>query len=131
MHAASLALQDQIWTGAVAAVHQPGVAPDTGLLVLPALNQMIDITTTQVVAAENHPPSVIYVQLALLSLVAALVAGHSMAGNKSRSWLHCLVFAMMMSLTLYLVMDLEYPRQGLIRVDPADAPLIELRASMK
>lgn len=131
MHAASTALQGKIWTGGVAAIQQPGAASDAGLLFLPALNEMIDITTTQLVALANHPPRVIFVQLALLGLVAALISGYGMAGNKGRSWLHCVVFALMISLTLFLVMDLEYPRRGLIQVDAVDAPLIELRASMQ
>jgi hypothetical protein len=36
----------------------------------------------------------------------------------------------MMSLAVYVIIDLEYPRQGLIRVDQADHVLLELRRSM-
>jgi hypothetical protein len=35
------------------------------------------------------------------------------------------------SLTVYAIRDLEYPRQGLVRVDRFDHQLVELRASMK
>jgi hypothetical protein len=35
-----------------------------------------------------------------------------------------------MSLTFYVVLDLEFPRLGLIRVDAADQVLIDLRKSM-
>ena len=41
-----------------ASVRSP--APNTALILLPALNQMIDITTTRVVATRNHPPRVIF-----------------------------------------------------------------------
>jgi hypothetical protein len=125
------ALQNEIWTKAIAATQNPAVPPQAGILFLPALNDMIDITTTRLVATRNHPPAIIYILLGVLSLVGALLAGYSMAGNQVRSWLHQIVFAIMMSVTLYVVLDLEYPRRGLIRIDSADQILAELRQSMK
>jgi len=32
---------------------------------------------------------------------------------------------------VYVIIDLEYPRLGLIRVDAFDVALVELRSSMK
>ena len=37
--------------------------PDAGKLLLPALNQMIDITTTRRMATQLHPPPIIFVML--------------------------------------------------------------------
>ena len=54
-----------------------------------------------------------------------------MAGSKSRSWLHILGFAAVMAVAVYVIIDLEFPRLGLIRVDTFDRALVELRASMK
>jgi hypothetical protein len=125
------ALQNEIWAKTVAAAQSPSAAPQAGILLLPALNEMIDITTTRRVATRNHPPAIIFVLLGALSLVGALLAGYSMSGNRVRSWLHQIVFATMMSVTLYLVLDLEFPRRGLIRIDSADQILVELRESMK
>jgi hypothetical protein len=39
-------------------------------------------------------------------------------------------FSAILSLTVYVIVDLEYPRLGLIRVDAADQILIDLRKSM-
>jgi hypothetical protein len=101
------------------------------MLLLSALNVMIDITTTRVVATQNHPPRVIFLLLAGLSLVSALLAGYVMSGTKVRSWLYMLIFAATMTITLYVILDLEYPRLGLIRIDEADQTLIELRKLMR
>ena len=46
------------------------------------------------------------------------------------SWLHVALFALVMSATVYVTMDLEYPRVGLIRVDAVDRVLVELRWAM-
>jgi hypothetical protein len=36
-----------------------------------------------------------------------------------------------MASTLYVILDMEYPRFGLIRVDAADQLLIDVRSNMK
>src|SRR5258708_27393426 len=48
--AESKKLQEEIWTQAVAATLLPMSHPDAGRLLLPALNNMIDITTTRTMA---------------------------------------------------------------------------------
>ena len=101
------------------------------ILLLPALNAMIDITTTRSVAMQNHPPRVIFFLLAGLSLISALLVGYVMSGAVVRSWFYMLIVAATMSLTLYVILDLEYPRLGLIRIDAADQTLIDLRRLMR
>jgi hypothetical protein len=122
-------LQGQIWSQAVAA-YQEAPQPVT-ILLLPALNAMIDITTTRTMAGQVHPPTVIFAMLCVLVLASALLAGFSMAGPQPRSWIHMLAFALIMAITVYVIIDLEYPRLGLIRVDAADQVLVDLRETMK
>jgi hypothetical protein len=55
----SAKLQQQIWTQAVAATRLTEAHADAGKLLLPALNDMIDITTTRTMAARIHPPLII------------------------------------------------------------------------
>ena len=97
---------------------------------LPALNEMFDITTTRTVAVRNHPPLAIFILLGACCLVGSLLVGYTVAENKTRRGLHTLGFAFIMALAVYVIIDLEYPRLGLIRIDAADQVLIDLRASM-
>jgi len=53
-----------------------------------------------------------------------------MAKRTSRSWLHIVLYAAVIAVTVYAVLDLEYPRFGLIRIDEADRALIQLRDSI-
>ena len=94
------------------------------------MNQMIDITTTRLMATRNHPPLIIYLLLGGLSLVGALLVGYGLSPNKERSWLHTAAFALVMALAIYVIIDLEFPRLGLIRVDDADRVLVELKKSL-
>jgi hypothetical protein len=115
----------------VSASQRPAVPTTAAMLLLPALNEMIDITTTRVVATQNHPPSVIFQLLIAFSLLCSLLAGYSMSGTASRNWFYTLLIAVALSLTLYVIFDLEYPRFGLIRIDAADHILADVLKSMR
>ena len=128
-YAQSQRLQGEIWNNAVAACRDAGT-PAAHMLLLPALNEMIDITTTRTETAKIHPPLIVFIMLGLLSLAGALLAGYGMAGGKSRSWSHTLGFAAVMAVTVYVIVDIEYPRFGLFQIVGADQVLVELRQSM-
>ncbi|MFM7785597.1 MAG: DUF4239 domain-containing protein [Gammaproteobacteria bacterium] len=128
--AESAVMQERIWRSAVEATRLPGSHPDAAKLLLPSLNEMIDITTTRQVATRNHPPVAIYLMLAGLGITAGLLIGYELSGRRHRPWLHILVFGVVMGATLYVILDLEYPRLGLIRIDGADQVLIDLRSGM-
>jgi hypothetical protein len=123
-------LQEKIWSEAVAGCREEG-SPATTTLVLSSLNEMIDITTTRLVALQTHPPFVIYWGLLVLVLASALLAGYGMAETKKRNWIHMVIYSAIMAAALYVILDLEYPRIGLIRIDAADQILIDLRNNMK
>jgi hypothetical protein len=53
-----------------------------------------------------------------------------MAKSDRQSPLHVIGFAAIMALSIYLILDIEFPRLGLIRIDSFDQALIELRSSM-
>jgi hypothetical protein len=127
--AGSVKLQGEIWTRAVDACRMRG-DPATTTLLLSALNSMIDITTTRTTMSQMHPPAIIFGLLFGLSLGCALLAGYNMAEAKGSRWAHMIGFAIVMACTFYIILDIEYPRLGLIRVDEFDEVLIALRATM-
>jgi hypothetical protein len=123
-------LQKQIWRQAVVASRAEGAQPAAPILLLPALNAMIDITTTRTMATQLHPPVIVFVMLFGLALAASLLAGYGMTGSKVRRWFHMLGFALVMAFAVYVILDIEYPRLGFIRVDAFDQALVDLRQSM-
>jgi hypothetical protein len=124
------ALQEQNWQRAVAAVQAAAVPTVAGQL-LPALNEMFDVSTTRLALTKIHPPTIIYVLLGVVSLLCALLAGYAMGGSTPRSWLHMLGLAAILSITLYVIVDLEYPRLGLFQIAEFDQLLLEVRAAMR
>jgi hypothetical protein len=122
-------LQAEIWELAVRACSQPD-GEHARMLLLPALNDMFDITTTRSSMRRMHPPALVFVTLYLLALASALLAGIAMAAATRRSWLHMIGFALLISFTVYLIADIEFPRRGLVRYDSFDEMLVDLRRTM-
>jgi hypothetical protein len=120
--------QGEIWAKAIAAARAEGT-PSTMSLVLPALNDLFDLATTRLMATRDHPPTVIYIMLVALALTCAFLAGTGLAQDRPNR-LHAYGFAVVMALTVYVILDLEFPRLGLIRIDAADQVLHDVRASM-
>jgi hypothetical protein len=74
---------------------------------------------------------VIFVMLGLTALAAALLAGFAIAATDNRDWIHRIGVAAVISLAVYIIFEMEYPRLGLIRVGDADQALVDLRSTMK
>ena len=127
--AAAQELQGEIWQLAVAGVRKPDASPGAAQVFLPSLNEMFDIVTTRITATRNHPPLAIYLLLGVLCAVGSMLFGYSIGASRNPNWLHRLAFAGIMALSIYVILDLEFPRRGLIRIDGEDAVLIELRQS--
>ena len=128
--AQSKRLQRQIWAKAVTATTLRDSHVDAGKLLLPALNNMIDITTTRTMALQTHPPNIVYALLFSLGLICSLLAGYRMAIGQHRSWLHILSFVLITVIVIYVIIDVEYPRAGLIRLQAYDQVLVDTRANM-
>ena len=76
--ARSKKIQEEIWSDAVAATLLPNSHPDAGKLLLPALNNMIDMATTAHGAASS-PSENRLLALFSLGLLCSLLAGYRMA----------------------------------------------------
>ena len=123
------ALQDEIWSRAVEA-SQSSPSPMAGVLLLSALNEMIDITTTRAVAMETHPPGIVYGALLTIMLISAVLAGYILAGGWLERWAHAVAYCAVMVAITCVIVDFEFPRLGLIRIDYVDQVLVDLQKTM-
>jgi hypothetical protein len=128
--AESAKLQLAIWAQALEGARATG-RPEPMQLIVPALNAMIDITTTRTVALETHPPLVVFAMLGILMWICSLLAGFGIASSEGRSNLHVFAFTGILCLTIFVIVDYEYPRVGFVRINAVDQLLVDLRDSMK
>lgn len=129
--ARSQQLQTQIWNEATSALSMAEARPGTNVLLVPALNQVFDLAAVRVMATQIHPPLIVYAMLIGLALASALLAGYQSAAERGYDWLHKVGFAAIVAFTVYVVLDIEYPRLGWIRLDAIDQVLVNARAAMK
>ena len=122
-------IQGEIWSRVVGLARTDPTEHATRLLV-PALNEMMDLTTERSIALRTRLPALILWLLMSLALMSGLLAGYAMAKRQRRSLLHGLVYAAFVALTVYAVLDLDNPRSGLIRLDAADQAIEKLRTSI-
>lgn len=119
----------ELWRGVLAC--RAGSGADWEKLLLPALNSMSDVAGERTGAILRHPPRVVFALLFVLALGCALLTGLAMSGGGRAPRTILVGFAAVISLTAYVILDLEYPRVGLIRVDASDQVLIDLHAGMR
>jgi hypothetical protein len=121
--------QNDIWSKSVAACLAPG-GEHAQLLLLPALNEMFDVVDRERLAWRLHPPLVVFAMLFLSALAASLFAGYALSHGPARNWLFIVGFAAMISIVTYVIIEIEFPRVGVVRVNAMDQALAQLRATM-
>ncbi|MGR9108360.1 MAG: bestrophin-like domain, partial [Gammaproteobacteria bacterium] len=101
-------LQGRIWSTSVDATGAASVAATT--LLLGALNQMFDIATMRTATGRvMHPPIVIFVMVFGLAVISSVLAGYVMTDGGGRHWIHVTVFAAIIAITVYVILDIEFP----------------------
>ncbi len=122
--------REQLWQRSVAAV----VTPDgdrARMLLIPALNQSFDAVEAEYIARQIHPPSIIFVMLGVTALAAAVFAGFALAAANRRNWIYSVGIAAAVSVAVFVIIELEYPRAGLVQLSTMDQALLEMRESLR
>jgi hypothetical protein len=91
---------------------------------VPAVNAVIDIVTTREESRLAKVPPLISLVLLLMIMVGSFLVGFD---PKEKSRTLVLSFAFIGSLTLYLILELDHPRRGLINLDAANQQIVNLR----
>jgi hypothetical protein len=123
------AIQGELWTEAVSAAVAAG--PPVVQTLLPALNEAFDIATKRTAAGYWHPPLALFGVLMAVALLSAFLVGDGMSESPTASRLHMVTYAAVLAIVVYVIIDLEFPRFGLIRLTEADRFLAEVRASIR
>ncbi len=93
---------------------------------VPALNAIIDIVTTRNAATLNKVPELILYMLFLICFFSAIMLGYS--SGRDPDWIVIIAFSVMISTTIYLIIDLDRPRRGLITMQGVNKNMVNLRS---
>jgi hypothetical protein len=109
-------LATQLWGEAMRAV-QKDPRPVTSGLFVQSLNQLIDAASVTHAAFQRRVPEVILVAILVLSVIVAALLGYAsgLAGHRVSAPTFLLVGGIVVA--VFLIMDLDRPRSGLIQVN--------------
>ena len=114
----------KVWSiAATYAKDNPTVTISSQLI--PALNSMIDITTTRLAVGEATVPDSIMYFLFILCFCSAFLLGYDT--KVKIDWIVVMGFAIMLSSTVFNIIDLDRPRSGFIDMDKPNQKIVELR----
>lgn len=108
-------LQPQIWDEAVRLVGADRATPLAGFVLAP-LNDAFDAAGARKAALTARLPPSVLVTLAVYLVASAGVFGYVIAGSRLRHRAASFVLFALFTLSLGVILDLDRPRSGLIRV---------------
>jgi hypothetical protein len=122
--------RNDLWTPAVAATVAPS-GEAARVLLHNALSDMFGAVEDERFARRMHSSVIIYAMLAVAALASAIFAGYGLASKGVHNRLYTIGVAATIGMAMYVIIELEYPRLGLIRISAMDRALADVRATMK
>jgi hypothetical protein len=120
-------LHKQLWSLTAALGAKDPRAVTTGLF-LQSLNEVIDLHAKRITAMENHVPEIILVLLYFVALTVTGLMGYGSGLGGRRNFLVTLMASILIAAVILVIIDLDRPRRGLIRI--SQQRLVELRDSL-
>ena len=117
-------LQNEFWTRAAAYGRKDPNPVRAGLL-LQSLNQAIDLESARRMAFQNHVPETVILVNGIVGLLSAMLVGYSFGLYGRRQIFSMSVLALAITLVLAVIIDLDRPRRGFIRV--SQQPMLDLQ----
>jgi hypothetical protein len=116
-------LGQQVWD--IAAAHaRIDLQTAESAELLPALNTMIDLSMSRLAMTEATIPDSILYFLFALCFCASFLLGYD--GKSHLDWIVVVGFSIMLSATVYNILDLDRSRTGLINIDVAASKIDDL-----
>jgi len=94
---------------------------------IPALNDMIDVTTSRLAGEKAKVPESIIIMLFFLAMIIAFYGGYSEGRKGKMDWVVQIGFCLLVSLVILFTLDLDRPRRGFVNLDVSNQTIIDLR----
>jgi transcriptional regulator with XRE-family HTH domain len=120
----STAIQRDIWKLAMQAANRDPHSTMVPLFIA-ALNDTINLSTEERVVLTTHIPDIVIVWLLLIAFIASAMMGYGFGRQGKRALIFKVIFAVMVALVFGLVLDLDRPQRGIIRINLAPMQLVE------
>lgn len=120
----------KLWKRATSLSKDPANLAATQQMI-PALNDMIDVTTTRLSGEKAKVPQSILVMLFFLAVIISFYGGYSEGRKGKIDWLVQIGFCVLVSLVVLFTLDLDRPRRGFVNLDTPNQTIIDLRKNFQ
>ena len=121
-------LQAQLWRIALEAADTDPRPVTTGLF-LQSINEVIDAYGIRQAVLQKHVPEVVLFLWIGIFVISGSVQGYASGLVGDRPWLATVSLAGLIVLVIFIVIDLDRPRRGLIEVDQSS--MVDLSQQLK
>jgi hypothetical protein len=119
-------LHQRMWRSAIKATHDN--APLMAV-VLPPINEVIDLHSMHLAMARRHLPLPIMIVLLVTAAISVGIIGFGNGRVGRHFFLLDSVYGVVLAIALWMTIDLDYPGIGIIRL--SNLPVVETLAAMK
>lgn len=102
--------------------------PQLANVLLPPFNELIDLHSARVAAANRHMPFMLLLLLLSCSLVSMASVGYGCGLAGKRNIVLTVALTFLISASLWATIDMDHPRRGLIRA--GQQPMLDLQQSL-
>lgn len=117
----------QLWSRGAALGEKEPRSVTIGLF-LQSLNEMIDLHAKRITALENHVPGIIFILLYFVAIMTTGLIGFGCGLGGRRNFVVTLVASILIAAVILVIIDLDRPRRGLIKV--SQQRMVDLRNSL-
>lgn len=125
--AAVLDVQRRLWATAVAATEADPRPVTTGAF-MASLNDMIDAQGRRNALLQMHVPEIVLILLFVVFVAAGGILGYTAGLSRRRVRIPTIVVSFLITMVVFIIVDLDRPRRGVIQVD--QTPLRDLQLSL-
>lgn len=109
-------LHERLWSLAIEAAAADPRPTTTGLFIQ-SLNELIDAYGKRSASLEKHVPEIVLLLLFAVFIIAAAVLGYAGGLAGTRAAIATIAMSVLIALVIFIIIDLDRPRRGIIRVN--------------
>ena len=118
------ALQDQLWEQAAAVIPKSQSALISSYI--GSLNEMISVSERRLAYLEHRVPIEVWIIIIIVAAFQSFVAGYTL---KQRLWLSLVITPVVVALVVAVIVDLDSPRTGFIRIEQSSMERLSSRVA--
>jgi hypothetical protein len=121
-------VQELFWRRASAYAQKEPNVVRAGLL-LQSLRDVIQLDAARWMAFQDHVPAMVIYAISIVGLLAVMTVGYTFGLSGLRQSFSMCILSLAITLVLAIIVDVDRPREGLIRV--SQQPLLDLQEELR